>query len=210
MESHIPRVKDACAACRFQRRRCGTHCILSSYFPNDRQDQFINAHRLFGVGRITNMLKTLDPQNRDAAASAIIYESDMRAIDPVGGCHRVIQQLQSQIESTEAELHLVRQNLAFFKAQGSSGNIINAAPQPNLESMPQELQQQQHVSYNPSQEDINMWALLNSIPLSHLSLEDNQESVVDSWHDDQEPALDSMNEMNSDAGSHHQANQKEN
>ncbi|XP_027368344.1 LOB domain-containing protein 22-like [Abrus precatorius] len=202
MESNLSTSNNtqACAACRFQRRRCGSNCVLAPYFPHDRQNQFLNAHRLFGVGRITNMLKTLDPQNRDIAASTIIYQSDMRAIDPVGGCYSLIHHLQSQIESTEAELHLVLQHLASFKAQASSGNIINGTPQSYLESMPLELQQQQqqYVSYNPSQEDINTWALQNSIPLSHLSIEDNQEPVVDSGYDDQKPVLDFMNKINSD------------
>ncbi|XP_027343425.1 LOB domain-containing protein 22-like [Abrus precatorius] len=201
MESNLSRSYNtqACAACKFQRKKCGTNCILAPYFPHDRQNQFLNAHRLFGVGRITNMLKILDPQHRDIAANTIIYQSDMRAKDPAGGCYRQIHQLQSQIEYTEAELHLILQHLAFLKA--SSRDIINGVSQPYLESMPQD--HQQHVSYNPSHEDINMGVLQNSIPLSHSSLEDNQEPVVDFRYDDQKPVLDFMNKMNSDLGSHH-------
>lgn len=47
----------------------------------------------------------------------IIYQSDMRANDPVGGCYRYIQELQAQIEYYRAELELVLQQLAIFRAQ---------------------------------------------------------------------------------------------
>lgn len=109
----------ACAACKYQRRKCGTSCILAPYFPHDRQKQFLNAHKLFGVGKITNMIKNVPPHLRDHTMSSIIFQSDMRAMDPVGGCYRFIQQLQSQYEFYQAELHLTRQQIAICKASQS-------------------------------------------------------------------------------------------
>jgi len=109
----------ACAACKYQRRKCGTSCILAPYFPHDRQKHFLNAHKLFGVGKITNMIKNVPPHLRDHTMSSIIFQSDMRAMDPVGGCYRFIQQLQSQYEFYQAELHLTRQQLAICKASQS-------------------------------------------------------------------------------------------
>jgi len=109
----------ACAACKYQRRKCGTSCILAPYFPHDRQKQFLNAHKLFGVGKITNMIKNVPPHLRDHTMSSIIFQSDMRAMDPVGGCYRFIQQLQSQYEFYQAELHLTRQHLAICRATQS-------------------------------------------------------------------------------------------
>ncbi|GAU23079.1 hypothetical protein TSUD_183790 [Trifolium subterraneum] len=47
----------------------------------------------------------------------IIYQSDMRANDPVGGCYKYIQDLQAQIEYCKTELDLVLQQLAVFRAQ---------------------------------------------------------------------------------------------
>ncbi|RDX81699.1 LOB domain-containing protein 22, partial [Mucuna pruriens] len=195
----------ACAACKYQRRKCGSNCILAPYFPHDRQKQFLNAHRLFGVGKITNMIKPLEPHDRDVAMSTIVYQSDMRARDPVGGCFRIVQQLQSQIEYTNAELHLVLQRLSFCRGQATSCDIINSTPQPYFEQMSHEQMshhQQQHlVNYNPFQEDINMWTIQNSLPpLSPLSLQDdnNQDPMVDCVYDEK-PVLDLMNKMNSDA-----------
>ncbi|XP_061370332.1 LOB domain-containing protein 22-like [Gastrolobium bilobum] len=107
----------ACAACKYQRRKCAPDCILAPYFPHDRQRQFLNAHKLFGVSSITKIIKDLDPHDKDQAMRTIIYQSDMRASDPVGGCYRYIQDLQANIEYYRAELELVLQQLAIFRAQ---------------------------------------------------------------------------------------------
>nr|KYP60865.1 LOB domain-containing protein 22 [Cajanus cajan] len=200
--------------------------ILAPYFPHDRQKHFLNARRLFGVGKITNLLKPLDPNERDIAMSTIMYQSDMRARDPVGGCYKLIQHLQSQIEYANAELHLVLQHLAFFRAQAHQNNDISnvTSSQPFLQQMSQEqhqqyqqqqqqfeqqqqqqqFKQQQYVNYNPSlQKDINLWAVQNSISLLPLSLEDdiNQDPVVD-YDYDQKPVLELMNKIESDATVH--------
>ncbi|KAF5745500.1 LOB domain-containing protein 22-like [Tripterygium wilfordii] len=47
----------------------------------------------------------------------IIFQSDVRANDPVGGCYRIICDLQRQIEYNKAELELVLQQLALCHAQ---------------------------------------------------------------------------------------------
>ncbi|GAU38839.1 hypothetical protein TSUD_356900 [Trifolium subterraneum] len=62
----------------------------------------------------------------------IIYQSNMRANDPVGGCYKYIQDLQAQIEYCKIELDLVLQQLAVFRAQ----------------SHPQQQQQQQQQVVN--------------------------------------------------------------
>jgi hypothetical protein len=117
----------ACAACKYQRRKCGPTCILAPYFPHDRQQQFINAHKLFGVGKITNMIKNVPPQLRDTTMATIMFQSDMRAKDPVGGCYRYLQHLQSQYEFLEAELDLTRQHIAICRASSQSQQLAASA-----------------------------------------------------------------------------------
>jgi hypothetical protein len=107
----------ACAACKYQRRKCAPDCILAPYFPHDRQRQFLNAHKLFGVSNINKIIKFLDPPLKDQAMRTIIFQSDMRANDPVGGCYKYIQDLQAQIEYYKIELDLVHQQLAIFRSQ---------------------------------------------------------------------------------------------
>ncbi|GAB2225526.1 hypothetical protein Droror1_Dr00006322 [Drosera rotundifolia] len=108
----------ACAACKYQRRRCPP-CILAPYFPFDRQKQFLNAHRLFGVSNMTKILQGLSPQQQQIAMSTIIYQSDARATDPVGGCYGIIKDLQRQITYRKAELDLVLQQLSRRKQESA-------------------------------------------------------------------------------------------
>ncbi|KAK1362824.1 Mediator of RNA polymerase II transcription subunit 9-like [Heracleum sosnowskyi] len=53
----------------------------------------------------------------------IIYQSDVRANDPVGGCYRIIRDLQRQIEFNRAELELVLHQLAYCRAQNQLNNV---------------------------------------------------------------------------------------
>ncbi|XP_022720798.1 LOB domain-containing protein 22-like [Durio zibethinus] len=109
----------ACAACKYQRRKCAPDCILAPYFPHDRQRQFQNAHKLFGVSNISKIIKALNPPEKDIAMRTIVFQSDARANDPVGGCYRIIQELQRQIEYSQAELDLVFHQLAICRAQAA-------------------------------------------------------------------------------------------
>ncbi|KAI4355506.1 hypothetical protein L6164_004270 [Bauhinia variegata] len=186
----------ACAACKYQRRKCAPDCILAPYFPHDRQKQFINAHKLFGVSNITKIIKNLDPLEKDQAMRTIIIQSDIRANDPVGGCYRLIQALQAEIEYYTAELELVLQQLAIVRAQAQAHHqvynadphqhqVINAVDPLNLYSnvtashyhylQPQQGEDQyimvQNDSVNnnhntPLQQDVNAWAMHNSMSLS--------------------------------------------
>ncbi|XP_054782071.1 LOB domain-containing protein 22 [Prosopis cineraria] len=125
----------ACAACKYQRKKCAPDCILAPYFPHDRQRQFLNAHKLFGVRNITRIIENLDPPRRNEAMRTIIYQSDMRATDPVGGCLRHIQDLVAQIQYHEAELELVLQQLAVFRAQTHRHShyheVVDSSPDPS-------------------------------------------------------------------------------
>ncbi|CAL1376532.1 unnamed protein product [Linum trigynum] len=108
----------ACAACKYQRRKCAPDCVLAPYFPHDRQRQFLNAHKLFGVRKITKIIENLSTKaEKDEAMRAIIIQSDVRASDPVGGCYRIVRELQRQIEYGEAELGLVLHQLAICQQQ---------------------------------------------------------------------------------------------
>lgn len=115
----------ACAACKYQRRKCPPDCILAPYFPHDRQRQFHNAHKLFGVSNITKIIRHLDQPEKDAAMRTIIFQSDVRASDPVGGCYRLVRHLQRQIDYAKAELDIVLRQLALCRAQAAQANRLN-------------------------------------------------------------------------------------
>lgn len=111
----------ACAACKYQRRKCNPDCTLAPYFPANQPRQFLNAHRLFGVSNILKIIRNLDPVHRTDAMRSIIFQSNVRAQDPVGGCHRIIRDLEDQIQRDSDELALVRRQLDIYRSSNIAG-----------------------------------------------------------------------------------------
>ncbi|CAA2980409.1 LOB domain-containing 27-like [Olea europaea subsp. europaea] len=107
--------EEACAACKYQRRRCTSDCSLAPYFPADQPKVFQNAHKLFGVKNTLKILKQLDPTQRVIAMKSIKYQANMRDRFPVYGCLAEIQLLYCQIQAGEEELLAVLAQLAFYR-----------------------------------------------------------------------------------------------
>ncbi|XP_043706292.1 LOB domain-containing protein 27-like isoform X2 [Telopea speciosissima] len=105
----------ACAACKYQRRKCAADCPLAPYFPPHEPKTFQNAHRLFGVSNILKILKQLNPNQKNDAMGSIIFQSNMRDRFPVHGCYGIICQLRFQIEQVQQELLAVQAQLAFYQ-----------------------------------------------------------------------------------------------
>ncbi|KAL0540732.1 hypothetical protein IC582_020745 [Cucumis melo] len=114
----------ACAACKYQRRRCSKDCALAPYFPADQPKMFQNAHRLFGVCNIMKILKQVHPSQKDETMTSIIYESNMRSRFPIHGCCGVIWQLHYQIQQVAEELRQVRSRVDMVKEQFNQINNI--------------------------------------------------------------------------------------
>ncbi|KAF3447536.1 hypothetical protein FNV43_RR12722 [Rhamnella rubrinervis] len=108
-----------CAACRYQRKRCPPDCPLAPFFPPSSENDFQNVRRLFGISNILKLISNLDPSHRHIAMKSIIFHAKKRALDPVGGCHRIILHLQLLIQSYTAQLHLVLQKLHQCRQQGA-------------------------------------------------------------------------------------------
>lgn len=108
--------QQACAACKYQRRRCAKDCILAPFFPPERQRQFVNAHRLFGVSNIVKIIRHLDPPRRREAMASICFQADARALDPAGGCFRIVLDLEDQIRRESAELDALLAKLSRCRA----------------------------------------------------------------------------------------------
>jgi|UniRef100_A0A2N9HL91 hypothetical protein len=170
----------ACAACKYQRRKCATDCILAPYFPHDRQRQFLNAHKLFGVSNITKIIKNLNQPDKDEAMRTIIFQSDVRANDPVGGCYRIIRELQRLIEYNKAELDIVLHQLAICRAQAhqqqqqqmpeaTDGTIncdivgVDSYNALQYHYLGPQHEEQFFVVNNQLQEDVNAWTLQDSV-----------------------------------------------
>ncbi|KAG0493883.1 hypothetical protein HPP92_004877 [Vanilla planifolia] len=114
----------ACASCKYQRRKCTNDCVLAPYFPAEKQQQFLNAHRLFGVSKILKIIDKVEPEQRQDAMRSIIFQSNARAQDPVGGCYRIILDLQHHIDVALAELQYVKHQIDIFRAQVDSASTM--------------------------------------------------------------------------------------
>ncbi|XP_022852660.1 LOB domain-containing protein 27-like [Olea europaea var. sylvestris] len=116
----------ACAACKYQRRRCASDCPLAPFFPADQPKMFQNAHKLFGVSNILKILKQLDPSQKVIAMKSIKYQANMRDKYPVYGCLVEIQQLYYQIQMAEEELHATLNQLAYYRQRHQQQEISSA------------------------------------------------------------------------------------
>lgn len=154
----------ACAACKYQRRRCSSECPLAPYFPPDQPKMFQNAHKLFGVSNILKILKTLDSNQKAEAMRSIIYQSDIRDKSPVHGCLGVTQQLQYHIWLAEEELRAVHAQLEIYRQQQQQQHhqISN--------SLPEHHHHNHHHDVVPSQLDLGMAPPTNGLSLfNHTS-----------------------------------------
>eukprot|EP01018_Ginkgo_biloba_P021765 Gb_19720 [translate_table: standard] len=125
----------ACAACKYQRRKCSPECPLAPYFPPDQPKQFLNAHKLFGVSNILRILKQLDDSQKSDAMKSIVYQANAREKDPVHGCFGIIMMLQTQVERLKEELELVRSQVMFFEQQQQNRDSVSYLPQqPQIQS----------------------------------------------------------------------------
>jgi len=113
----------ACAACKYQRRRCTPDCPLAPYFPANKPEMFRNAHRLFGVRNIVRILEQLRDDQKDEAMKSIIFESDMRERFPVFGCSLVLWQLMDQVKLCQQELFYVNSLLTKFRNKDNNPQI---------------------------------------------------------------------------------------
>ncbi|KAM3257147.1 hypothetical protein ACQJBY_049457 [Aegilops geniculata] len=117
----------ACAACKYQRRKCNPDCPLAPYFPADQQRRFLNAHRLFGVGHIQATLRETPPDLHTDAMCALIFQAEARAYDPVGGCCRIILDYERQLGLAQAELAALLRHLDLCRHQAAAAAIAQDA-----------------------------------------------------------------------------------
>ncbi|KAL3526480.1 hypothetical protein ACH5RR_011136 [Cinchona calisaya] len=118
----------ACAACKYQRRKCSSECILAPYFPANQHKAFQNAHRLFGVSNIMKILKQLNTsEQKEEAMKSIKYESDMRERYPVYGCAGIICQLRQQLRLAIEELHYVYSQLSPYREHFLNNQQLGSA-----------------------------------------------------------------------------------
>lgn len=71
--------KQACAACKHQRRKCKSDCVMAPYFTGMSRDDFDEIHKIFGVGNITKWLENHCPREEDKQAAAVSFKWEASA-----------------------------------------------------------------------------------------------------------------------------------
>ncbi|GLJ18157.1 hypothetical protein SUGI_0320820 [Cryptomeria japonica] len=117
----MSRTVSPCAACKVQRRKCGDKCLLAPYFPPNDPQKFFVVHKLYGASNIAKILRDIPAEKRADTVTSLVYEASVRVNDPIYGCtgaicrlQKQVLHLQSQLETTKAELLNVQANLASF------------------------------------------------------------------------------------------------
>lgn len=139
----------ACAACKYQRRKCSDKCPLAPYFPADDPQRFQNAHRLFGVSNMMKTLKEVRDDQKRAAMDTIMYESYMRQRDPVHGCYGIIRYLYQQLEQQTAALNFINEKIGRIREQQCSFDRLQR-PLPPLYSSSSSPHSQQPIKFSSS------------------------------------------------------------
>ncbi|XP_030458147.1 LOB domain-containing protein 27 [Syzygium oleosum] len=118
----------ACAACKYQRRKCKPDCPLAPFFPADQPEIFRNVHKLFGVSNVLKILKGLHPSQKHIAMRSIIDQANMRDWYPVHGCYGLIQSLHYQIQQAKEELHAIYEQLEMYRQQNQISPVPEDVP----------------------------------------------------------------------------------
>ncbi|KAL3517978.1 hypothetical protein ACH5RR_020567 [Cinchona calisaya] len=113
-----------CAACKLLRRRCAEECPFSPYFSPHEPQKFAAVHKVFGASNVSKMLMEVPESQRADAANSLVYEANVRLRDPVYGCMGAISALQQQVQSLQAELHAIRNEILRYKYREAANNII--------------------------------------------------------------------------------------
>ncbi|KAI3859259.1 hypothetical protein MKW98_007640 [Papaver atlanticum] len=98
--------RQACAACKHQRKKCSQNCMLSPFFPPEKKEKFQAVHKLFGVSNISKLLKglhTLDERKR--AIESLIWEAEARERDPIEGGFGAFKKANGELISLKNHVH---------------------------------------------------------------------------------------------------------
>ncbi|KAK1557356.1 hypothetical protein Q3G72_023117 [Acer saccharum] len=115
----------ACAACKHQRRKCKLDCVLAPYFPSNRSREFDLVLELYGVCKVTKLLKKIEESRREEAVRSLLWEAEAWEQDPVHGPLGFYTKLHQENETLKIMLkQLQHQNQVFSYGAGTSSNPV--------------------------------------------------------------------------------------
>jgi hypothetical protein len=104
-----------CILCRKMSRRCPPDCEFGQYFPANRSEDFQKAIKLYGLSHILRIMRSVEPNERQAAADSILSQGNIWRSYPQRGLLRYELDLVNTIDSSLRELQIANQLLAFYK-----------------------------------------------------------------------------------------------
>ncbi|KAJ8537917.1 hypothetical protein K7X08_014457 [Anisodus acutangulus] len=120
MKSNEPRSSSSCAACKFLKRRCTPNCQFASYFRSDEPKKFANVHKVFGASNVIKILNEVPQDQREDTVNSLVYEAEVRLMDPVYGCIGTIASLQRKMVELQNDLMVTRAHLSYYEAKPST------------------------------------------------------------------------------------------
>ncbi|KAK2642068.1 hypothetical protein Ddye_023831 [Dipteronia dyeriana] len=162
-DSSISKGRYACAACKHQRRKCKLDCVLAPYFPSNRSREFDLVLELYGVGKVTKLLKKIEESHREEAVRSLLWEAESWYLDPAHGPLGLYTKLHQENETLKIMLkQLQHQNQVFSYGAGTSSNPVpnNAMFNQNCGSGSQQQQMMSNYTGFVQNEDIKMRKLV--------------------------------------------------
>ncbi|XP_057425989.1 LOB domain-containing protein 25-like [Lotus japonicus] len=121
-----------CLICKHLGKPCFGNCEFGQYFPVNREEEFSNACRHFGISNILRNMRVVQPHERQATAKSLLIESTIRRNDPVRGCLGVVLDLQSELETLNKLLKFYRDQACPSNLNTSTTSIIPAPSNPSV------------------------------------------------------------------------------
>ncbi|KAL1812786.1 hypothetical protein ACET3Z_022851 [Daucus carota] len=87
-----------CASCRHQHKKCNESCVLAPYLTLDKNLEFQAVHKVFGVGNVAKIVKSLDAEDRGRAVESLVWEANCRQNDPVLGSYGEFMRLSEELD----------------------------------------------------------------------------------------------------------------
>ncbi|CAH8359267.1 unnamed protein product [Eruca vesicaria subsp. sativa] len=110
----------ACAACKYEGRKCTKSCPLAPFFPQEeqeQQEQVLNAPNIMDYD-ITMMIKAVEECQRDIELHNRIFRARSCTFDPLSGVYNIMSDLRCKIHCLQADLNLAHQQLIMYHSLG--------------------------------------------------------------------------------------------
>ncbi|CAG7860856.1 unnamed protein product, partial [Brassica rapa] len=101
-----------CCVCIEKNKICTRKCEFAAYFPNEVQDDYEAATKLFGTPKIIRMMKLAPHEQKLFLASSILKEGAAWTNNNMRGGYGEIQKLMWEIILHEAYLSEIRKKIS--------------------------------------------------------------------------------------------------